>query len=156
MTRRLLPWLALGIIVVVALGVLVARSSPSDSTEARARRLEKRLACPVCTGESVAESNAPEARALRDDIRDRLESGQSDDEILNAYATVWGERVLLEPSDDGLGFVAWGIPVLALLAGAAGIGIALWRWTRQPRLAASGDDEVLVARARETSRAEEP
>jgi cytochrome c-type biogenesis protein CcmH len=154
--RRLLPWFALGIVVVVALAVLVARSSSSDSIEARARRLEKRLACPVCTGESVAESNAPEARALRVDIRDRLENGQSDDEILDAYARVWGERVLLEPSDDGLGLVAWGLPVLALLAGAAGVGFALWRWTREPRLAASGADEVLVARARESSRAEEP
>jgi cytochrome c-type biogenesis protein CcmH len=148
--KRLVPWLALAVVVIVSLGILVARSSPSDSTEARARRLEKQLACPVCTGESVAESNAPEARAIRDDIRDRLDAGQSNDEIIGAYVGVYGERIRLEPADDGLGLVAWGLPVLALLAGAAGVGYALWRWSRTPHRAASADDEVLVARARET------
>ena len=74
------------VIVVTALVVLVVRSQPSRLGPKHApRRLERELACPVCTGESVAESNAPEARAIRDDIRDRIDDGQSDGEIVDAY-----------------------------------------------------------------------
>ncbi len=150
MSRRVLPWLLLGVIVASALVVLVARSQPSHSDEARARRLERELACPVCTGESVAESNAPEARAIRDDIRDRIADGQSDSEIIDAYAAVYGERIKLNPADHGLALVAWGLPVVAVIAGAAGVVVALRRWSREPRLPATAEDEVLVARARET------
>jgi cytochrome c-type biogenesis protein CcmH len=147
--RRAAPWLALGVIVVTALVVLVVRSQPSHSDEARARRLERELACPVCSGESVADSNVPEARAVREDIRDRIRAGQSDSEIVEAYASVYGEDIKLNPGDDGLALVVWGLPVVAVIAGAAGLGIALRRWSREPRLEASADDEVLVARARE-------
>jgi len=152
--RRWLTWAALGALVVVMLTVLVVRSQPSDSPESRARRLERELACPVCTGESVAESNAPEARAIRDDIRDRIDDGQSDGEIRNAYASVYGERVLLNPEDGGLALVVWGLPVVVFVAGAAGLVVVVRRWSRAPRLVASPEDEVLVARVREQEEAD--
>ena len=53
-----MPWLGLAAIVLIALVVLVGRSSPSSSPASRAARLESQLACPVCTGESVADSNS--------------------------------------------------------------------------------------------------
>jgi cytochrome c-type biogenesis protein CcmH len=147
--RRWVPWVALGALVIALVAVIVVRSQPSDSAESRARRLERELACPVCTGESVAESNAPEARAIRDDIRDRIDAGESDGEIRRAYTSVYGERVLLNPDDRGLALVVWGLPVVAFVAGAAGLVLVLRRWSRAPRMHASADDEVLVARVRE-------
>jgi hypothetical protein len=45
-------------VVVVALGVLVSRSTPDASPAARASRLAHQIACPVCSGESVADSNS--------------------------------------------------------------------------------------------------
>jgi cytochrome c-type biogenesis protein CcmH len=147
--RRWLPWLALALLVVVAIGVLVARSQPSHSPESRAGRLEREIACPVCTGESVAESNAPESRALRQDIHDRIAQGETDAEIRAAYVRVYGERILLNPGKGGIALLAWGIPVVAVIAGLAGIAFALRRWSREPRLRATADDEVLVTRARE-------
>jgi cytochrome c-type biogenesis protein CcmH len=150
--RKYLPWLALAVVVVISLAILVARSEPSDSTEARARRLERELACPVCTGESVADSNSPAARAIKVDIRDRIEAGQSDAEIKQAYVDVYRERVLLRPGDDGIALIAWGVPVVVLVVGAGGIALALRTWSRQPRLAATAEDEVVVERARHTER----
>jgi cytochrome c-type biogenesis protein CcmH len=147
--RRWLPWIVLATVVVCAVAVLVARSQPSDAPEARGRRLERQIACPVCTGESVAESSAPESRAIRADIRDRVAQGESDATIRNAYVRVYGERILLNPGSGGLALVAWGLPVAALIAGLAGIAFALRRWSREPRLPVTADDEVLVARARE-------
>jgi len=151
--RRWLPWTALVAVVAVAIGVAITRSEPSSDPEARARRLERELTCPVCTGESIAESNAPEARAIRADIRDRIAAGQSDAQIRQAYVDAYGERLVLKPGSDGIGLVAWGLPVVALVGGAAVIAVALRRWSAQPRLAASADDEDVVRHARVRGRA---
>jgi cytochrome c-type biogenesis protein CcmH len=146
--RWWVPWLGLAVVVLIAVVVLVDRSGPSRAPSARAARLENELACPVCTGESVADSNAPESRAIRVDIVKRLRAGQNDGEIRDAYVATYGEHVLLTPSNGGLGVVAWGIPVIALVIGAAGIALALRRSSRAPRLAATADDADVVARER--------
>jgi cytochrome c-type biogenesis protein CcmH len=142
------PWLGLAVVLVIATVVLVDRSGPSNAPAARATRLQNELACPVCTGESVADSNAPESRAIRVDIAKRIRAGQTDGEIRNAYVAIYGEHVLLTPSNGGLGVVAWGLPVIAVVIGFAGIVLALRRWSRSLRLAATADDADVVVRER--------
>jgi cytochrome c-type biogenesis protein CcmH len=147
--KKRAPWIALAVVVVAAIVILVVRSRPDDSPAARAARLEHQLACPVCEGQSVAESNASESRQIRADIPVRIREGQTDAEIRAAYVRVWGDRVLLTPSNSGLGIVVWAIPVLVVVLGAAFIVLALRRWSRTPRLAATADDEDIVRRERE-------
>jgi cytochrome c-type biogenesis protein CcmH len=142
-------WLVLVVVLIAAIVGLVVRSRPSHSVNARAERLEHQLACPVCEGQSVFDSNAPESQNIRADIPRRIRAGQSDAQIRAAYVSIYGDRILLTPANDGLGFFAWGIPILALVLGAAGIFIALRRWSRTPRLAATADDEAIVQHARE-------
>jgi cytochrome c-type biogenesis protein CcmH len=142
------PWIALAAVVVIAGLVLAARSGPSNAPAARAARLDNELACPVCVGESVADSNAPESRAIRVDIVKRIRAGQRDSEIRDAYVAIYGEHILLTPSNGGIGIVAWGIPIVALVLGGAGIGFAVRRWSTAPRLAATVEDEDVVDRER--------
>ena len=156
MKRSWIPWLALAAVVVIAVAVLVARSGPSNTPAARAARLESQLACPVCTGESVADSNASASRAIRDDIVKRIRAGQGDAQIRDAYVATYGEHVLLTPANGGIGIVAWGLPVVALVIGAAGIVLALRRWSVTPRLAATADDAELVDRERHRTEHDEP
>jgi cytochrome c-type biogenesis protein CcmH len=131
-------WALLGVVVIAAIAVLALRSDVDNSPEARAGRLERQLACPVCSGESVAASNAPESRAMRDDIRERIGAGESDREIRDAYVRTYGERVLLTPDSRGLAVVAWGLPVAALVVGAAVIVFTLRRWSRTSEVALVG------------------
>ena len=141
-------WAALGFVVVAAIVVLVVQSQPSNSAHARAERLYHELACPVCEGQSVADSNSPESRAIRDDIPRRIASGESDTQIKDAYVQTYGQRILLAPANGGIGLVAWVVPAVAVLLGAFGIAVALRRWSRTPRLHASEEDEEIVARER--------
>ena len=67
-----------------------------------------------------------------------------------------GEHVLLTPSNGGLGVVAWGVPIVALVLGAAGIVLALRRWSITPRLSATADDEDVVDRERHRPEQDEP
>jgi cytochrome c-type biogenesis protein CcmH/NrfF len=59
--------------------------------------------------------------------------------------------VLLKPSSDGVGLLVWALPVVVLVVAAGAIVLALRRWSRQPRLEASEEDEELVRRARAPS-----
>ena len=156
MRRWWLPWLALAAVVVIAVVVLAARSSPSRSPAARATRLDNELACPVCVGESVADSNAPESRAIRADIVTRIRAGQGDGQIRDAYVAIYGEHILLTPSNGGLGVIAWGLPIGAFVLGAAGITFAVRRWSTAPRLAATAEDEGVVDRERQREEADDP
>ena len=148
--RWWVPWLALAVVVVIAVVVLVAAFAARATRPRRARSgSSNELACPVCTGESVADSNAPESRAIRARHRE-AHRGRPDRRARSATRTSrrYGEHVLLTPSNGGLGLIAWGVPVLALVLGAGGIALAVRRWSRTPRLAATADDDDVVDRER--------
>jgi cytochrome c-type biogenesis protein CcmH len=149
MSRKAWPWVALGIVVALAVVLLVVRSSPDDSIEARGQRLEQRLACQECNGVAVANSNSPTSRVMKQDLRRRLEAGESEQEIIDYYVTVYGEGVRTTPANSGIGLVAWIVPALVVLLGACAIGFAVRRWTCAPRLHATAEDEAIVAAARE-------
>ena len=146
MNGRRLAAIAGALVIVVALAVAWFRPQ-HESFSAHAHRLEEHIACPVCTGESVADSNSSASDDIRHDIETRLRVGQSDDEILGYYAAHYPKQ-MLNPSDGGLGLVAWGLPVVALILGVAGLAFAIARWKREPRLVATDEDELLVQRAR--------
>jgi len=142
------PWVGLAVALVVVLVVVFVRSRPSNSPSARAARLTAQFRCPTCESESIANSNSLAARALRADVRQRIAAGQSDGEIRAAEVAHYTQYVLLLPEGHGLGLVVWVVPIAALFLGAGGLALAMRRWTRQPRLAATAADEQLVARAR--------
>jgi cytochrome c-type biogenesis protein CcmH len=146
--RKWLPWIALGIVVVVALAIVVWPRG-AQSPAARAHTLETELKCPECEGLAVADSNAPTSRAIRADVKQRIAEGQSDDEIRQAYVERYGEEILLQPKGSGISLLVWVLPVVVLVVGAFGIGFVLARNRRAPMLHASEADEQLVERARE-------
>jgi len=147
MIRRWGPWIALGVLVVVVLGV-VAWPRGDSSPSARAHRLETELKCPECEGLSVADSQAPTSRAIRADVKKRIAEGQSDAQIRQAYVDTYGQSILLTPRDSGISLIVWILPVLVLALGATGIVFVLARNRREPRLHATDADESLVERTR--------
>ena len=135
--------------VIGALGALLigALRAQPESEDAHVLRLGRHIGCPICAGESVTESNNEISRDIRAEIRDRVRSHESDQSILGYYAKVF-PRQQLTPSDGGVGLIAWGLPLVAIVAAAAGLVFAFVRWRRVPRLTATDADEALVLRAR--------
>ena len=146
--RKWWAWIALGVVVVVALAIVVWPHG-EQSAAARAHNLETQLKCPECEGLSVADSNAPTSLAIRADIKKRIRQGQNDDVIRQAYVDRYGEQILLQPQGSGISLLVWVLPVVVLVVGAFGIGFVLARNRRAPLLHASEADEQLVERARE-------
>lgn len=92
--------------------------------EARAHALSAQLRCMVCQNESIDESNADLARDLRLLVRERLQAGDSDDQIRAYLVRRYGDFILLKPPFKPETWLLWGAPFLVLLVGGCIIFVA--------------------------------
>lgn len=147
-TRRRWGWLVIAALVVVAL-VRAGVDEGSPRTEAdRVRSIAATMKCPVCAGQSVAESDVEAARAIREEITRQVDDGRSDDEIRDAIAVSYGDRIQLTPRASGFEGLVWTAPVVALVLALAGIASAFARWRQAATASATEADRALVEEAR--------
>ena len=133
-------WCVRLIVVVLALlgagplqAVQVDEILPDPVLEARAREISHELRCMVCQNQSIDDSEAPLARDLRLLVRERLEAGDSDNQVLDYMVARYGEFVLLKPRLSWHTAILWGAPLAILLAGLFAIGFSvLGRPVEQP------------------------
>ena len=93
--------------------------------EERAQSLYASLLCPQCAGQTIAQSSAPVASAMRRVIRDQLLAGATDDAIVTALVSAYGEGVLASPPVRGFSLTAWLVPPIAILLGAIAVVFAV-------------------------------
>ncbi len=87
--------------------------------EQRARDISKGLRCVVCQNESIDASNADLAKDLRVLVRDRLQEGDTNEEVVAYIVARYGEFVLLEPRFAPHTYLLWLAPLALLLFGLA-------------------------------------
>src|ERR1043166_9275689 len=80
-----------------ALAVQPDELLPDPALEARARSLSRELRCMVCQNQSIDDSDAPLAKDLRVLVRERLQAGDSDSQVIDFLVARYGEFVLLKP-----------------------------------------------------------
>jgi cytochrome c-type biogenesis protein CcmH len=114
--------------------------------EERARDISRDLRCLVCAGQTVDESNAPVARALRKMVRERIAAGDSDEEVLDAVAARYGDYALLKPRFSAENFALWAGPFLVLALGAWGAVVFIRRTGAPTDAAPLSDDEQAALR----------
>ena len=93
--------------------------------EERARDISAGLRCLVCQNQSIDDSDAPLARDLRLLVRERLEAGDSNDEVVTFVVDRYGEYVLLNPRIGAHTVVLWAAPVLLLIIGSLAVYFGL-------------------------------
>ncbi|MFM2257700.1 MAG: hypothetical protein RIQ28_1547 [Pseudomonadota bacterium] len=84
--------------------------------EARALELMERLRCIQCQGQSIHDSDAPIAGAMRHEVRAQIEAGKSDAEIESWLVQRYGEWISFVPPTHGSGLLLWIMPLLLLAA----------------------------------------
>jgi cytochrome c-type biogenesis protein CcmH len=146
--RRRLSWLALAAVLVVAL--VVGMGSREEPTRAeRARNFAETVKCPTCRSQSVADSDAPIAVALRAEIEKRFAEGQNEDQVREYLLETNDEEIQLVPPKTGIGSLVWILPVAGLLVALGALAVAFRRWKLEPApKGPSAADRELVARAR--------
>lgn len=124
----MLRWGALGVVVVALLvaGSVGGQTAPTAAD--RVLALTQTIKCPQCVGQPVAESDVAVSRQIRRDIAERVEQGQTDEEIRAYYASSFGPDALLTPPATGVGSLVWILPVLAVILGGVGLVVAFRRW----------------------------
>ena len=145
MTRARASWLALGVVLVAALAVGARDGGPPTDAE-RVQRITEGIRCPTCRSQSVADSDAPAAKAIREETLRRVQEGQTDEQIRAYLVGRYQEDILLDPPRKGIGAVVWVLPVLALAAAVGGLALAFRRW-RPKRRPVTDEDRALVERA---------
>ncbi len=139
------------IMLVTFLPILAHAVEPDEmldnpALELRAREISKQLRCVVCQNQDIDSSNAGVARDLRLLVRERLELGETDDEIIDYVHARYGDYVLLKPPFKPSTYALWlAPPLLALLA--LGFGVSVLRQSRVRRSdgGLSAEDEAELA-----------
>ncbi len=122
------------------LGILCLTSTlsyaTSDSSEVtmRYQKLTSELRCLVCQNENLADSDAPLAKDLRQQIQQRISQGQSDEEIITYLTDRYGEFILFKPSLSAKNFLLWFGPFLFLIFGFGILGLAIYFHRKKTKL----------------------
>jgi cytochrome c-type biogenesis protein CcmH len=123
------------VVVLMAAPALVRADALDDGV----RRIALQLQCPVCEGESVADSPSGLAGDMRSVIRTRLVAGESDQQILDEFVASYGDSILTEPPKRGISIGVWVGPVLGIVVGVTLVTLLLRMWHHPPLQAAGGE-----------------
>lgn len=148
--KRWPGWIALLFVAVGLVAFGATRDTGPRTPDDRIESISKRLACPVCQGESVYESRNPASNQIRVAIRQAVNEGQlADEEIIGDITTNYDGEELLVPTASGVEALAWALPATAFVIGAVGLTVAFRRWQASARSmgSATADDYALVADA---------
>ncbi len=110
----------------LAFGQAAEVTRPDATTEARLKALAEELRCLVCQNQTIADSNAPLALDLRNQIRGQIAEGRSDTQIRDYMVDRYGDFVLYRPPFKASTAILW-IGPFALLALGLGIAIVIAR-----------------------------
>ncbi|MEY4373755.1 MAG: cytochrome c biosis protein CcmH [Actinomycetota bacterium] len=147
--KRWPGWLLLLGVTVALLLVGTLRDQGPRSENDRIDSISRRVACPVCSGESVFESRNAASTNIANKIADLVREGQlSDAEIIASIQKDSAVQLLLVPRRTGFDALAWALPVAAGTVAFVGLGIAFRRWARREDDVPTDDDRAIVEAAR--------
>ena len=105
--------------------------------EARYQQLTLELRCLVCQNQNLADSDAPLAQDLRQEIFNMMQAGLTDDEIKQFLIDRYGDFVLYMPPVKSNTLVLWLMPAVLLIGGALVVLIVV----RKRKLSPGGQEE---------------
>jgi cytochrome c-type biogenesis protein CcmH len=139
-----------------AYGGEAAPAAEDPALEARVNALSSQLRCLVCQNQTIAESNAGLAVDLKNQVRERLQKGESESQIIDFMVARYGDFVLYRPPFKLTTLLLWLGPLLLVLAGLAVLYRRLKSVSRQPQADLSAADRERAARLLAGGRKESP
>lgn len=126
--------LAFGCLIVFG-AALSAQERPVTMDEVYA--VAEKMYCPICENEPLDDCRAATCVQWREEIRQQLAAGRTEDEIIADFVDRFGQHVVGIPQDQGLRLLSLLTPVImTLLVVAAGVTVFL-RWNRNNDTASS-------------------
>ena len=137
--RSLLVILAVVAILGAIWSYVLIATPPQKTLDQEVQDVGSQLKCLVCQGESVADSPALLAQQMRAIIRQQLQSGKSEQDVIQYFQSRYGDRILYAPPQRGFNLLAWLVPIAMLLAGALLLFFVVRDWHKSSRPVAAGE-----------------
>jgi cytochrome c-type biogenesis protein CcmH len=109
-----------------------APASDDPVLEARVMRIAAELRCLVCQTQTIADSHADLAQDLRQQVREMLQKGQTDAQIIDYMTQRYGDFVLYRPPVKSTTALLWYGPALLMLGGLGVLAVVLRRRSKLP------------------------
>jgi cytochrome c-type biogenesis protein CcmH len=121
------------------LAMMFAAPVQDRTLEERAGAIDSKLMAPCCWSGLVSQHDSQVAREIRLQTRQMIAAGKSEQEILDYYVSLHGERILASPRPRGFNLLVWVLPWVLFGAGIAFLVLLLRYWMRRrPNMAAAG------------------
>ena len=133
------------LLLVCGLTAGLAAAQEDPALEKRVHDLSSELRCLVCQNQTLADSSAPLAVDLRNQVREQLKGGKSERDVIDFLVARYGDFVLYRPPLQANTVLLWLGPFLLLVAGLA---LLVWRLRRRrvPEPELSEADRARAAR----------
>ena len=124
--------LFLALVVLAILGAIwsyvMIMTPPQKTLDQRVQDVASQLKCPVCQSESVADSPSLIAQQMKGVIRQQLQSGASEQQVLGYFVARYGQQILWSPQWQGFSLLAYLVPIGLLLGGGILLFFVLRDW----------------------------
>lgn len=114
-------------LAVVAHAEVAKPVASNPELEKHVMAISEELRCLVCQNQTIADSHAELAVDLRNQVREKLEQGMSDKDILAYMVERYGDFVLYRPPVKTTTWLLWFGPFLLLIGGVIFLGMKLRR-----------------------------
>jgi cytochrome c-type biogenesis protein CcmH len=87
------------------------------------------IMCPLCAGQTIAQSNNETSSQMRDLVLKKLRQGETKEEILQYFESRYGERIMAKPNKKGFNLILWFFPFVLVVLAAIIIYFLIRRWS---------------------------
>jgi cytochrome c-type biogenesis protein CcmH len=138
------------LVAIALVALLIAPAAAAACPRTTIGEVEHEVMCLECGVPLDVAENSLQAKQERAFIARQIAACRSKEQIKDALAAQYGDRVLAAPKAKGFGLTAYLVPIAAVLLGAAAIAFAVRRWRRRPPTTPAG--ATTDADPRETAR----
>jgi len=104
------------VLYIIFLLLAFSKSSFSNDQELE-NKINKNLRCLICQGQSIYDSQSDFAESMKLVVKQKIESGMSEEEIYSFFKIQYGEWILYDPEFNTKNFALWLLPILVFLVG---------------------------------------
>lgn len=116
---------ALFLVLCAGLAIAATPQFSDPAQEAQYYDLIRVIRCPTCQNQNIAESDAPLARQLREQVEAQIKEGRSDQEISAYLVERYGDFITYAPPFAARTWILWLAPFVIMIAS------LVWWFTRR-------------------------
>ena len=113
---------------------VTAQYQNEEALQKTAREIYDLIMCPLCAGQTIAQSNNETSRQMRDLVLKKLRQGESKEEILRYFESRYGERIMAKPNKQGFNLILWFFPFVFVALAAIVIYFLIRRWSARAQV----------------------